>query len=98
MAACSTELPRAVQGGCRDQGSGLAADINADHNPMAPSWTSVNSTGPVTSTGAPDGLPTLHLESERPARDRGFESPRFRGSAVVRPSRVIVIGLVDNSG
>ena len=38
------------------------------------------------------------LESERPARDRGFESPRFRGSAVVRPSRVIVIGLVDNSG
>ena len=38
------------------------------------------------------------LESERPARDRGFESPRFRGSAVVRPSRVIVIGLLDNSG
>ena len=65
---------------------------------MLPSWTSANDAGPLTSTRAPHGQPTLHLESERPARDRGFESPRFRGSAVVRPSRVIVIGLLDNSG
>ena len=34
----------------RFKDAGLAADINADHNPMAPSWTSVNCTGPVTST------------------------------------------------
>ena len=44
---------RVVRGACRDQDAGLAADINADHNPMAPSWTSVNSTGPLTSPRAP---------------------------------------------
>ena len=43
-----------------------------------PRWTSVNAAGPLTSTRAPHGRPTLHLESERPARDRGFESLRFR--------------------
>ena len=56
------------------------ADINADHNPMLPSWTSANDGGPLTSTRAPHGRPTLHLESERPARVRGFESLRFRSA------------------
>ena len=45
---------------------------------MPPSWTSANDAGPLTSTRACHGRPMLHLESERPARDRGFESPRFR--------------------
>ena len=40
------------------------ADINADHNPMPPSWTSANDGGPLTSTRAPHGRPTLHLESK----------------------------------
>ncbi len=38
-------------------------DINADHNPMPPRWTSANDAGPLTSTRAPHGRPTLHLES-----------------------------------
>jgi len=57
-----TDCPR-DRGAAETGDAGLAADINADHNPMASSWTSVNCTGPVTSTGALDGLPTLHLES-----------------------------------
>ena len=58
-------------------------DINADHNPMPPHWTSANDAGPLTSTRAPHGRPTLHLENERPARDPGFESLRFRSSSAV---------------
>jgi len=40
-----------------------ATDINADHNLMPPSWTSANDAGPLASTRAPNGPPTLHLES-----------------------------------
>ena len=42
----------------------MTADINADHNPLPPGWTSAYDAGPLTSTGAPHGRPTLHLESK----------------------------------
>jgi len=41
---------------------------------MPPSWTSANNAGPLTSTRAPHGRPTLHLESERP-RGTGGSNP-----------------------
>ena len=50
-------LWRAGRGGGWPASDAVArpVDINADHNPMPPRWTSANDTGPLTSTRAPHG-------------------------------------------
>ena len=51
---------------------------------MSPSWTNANGAGPLTSTRTPYGRPALHLESERPARDRGGSNPSASATVTSR--------------